>query len=259
MDACGGGTLTVLHLCFWLSITLPVVLLVNQLSAGSMGQRPSQARSMTNSSFKRGDLVVHPRRPEWGNGVVKDAQPIQHENQPAQRLTVQFANKGRVILNTAIAPLALKGLTQTMARSISSSPRSAGSATSASAGWLDQLERSSNGHAHELWELPEAMTDPFASLTRRLEATLETYRFSTEPRSLIDWAVAQTGLSDPLSKYTRHELEQAFPRFARDRDQHLQSLVRTLKRNNQRQLLNQVLAGTRLPAARSALDKAIRN
>jgi hypothetical protein len=202
-------------------------------------------------SFQRGDLVVHPRRPEWGCGVVKDARPIQHENEAAQRLTVEFANKGRVIINTAVAPLAPKGPTETMTRSITSPPRSGG--------WLEQLERSSNGQAHELWELPAAMTDPFAPIARRLDATLDSYRFSTEPRSLIDWAVAQTGLNDPLSKYTRHELEQAFPRFARDRDQHLQSLVRTIKRSSERHLLTQALAAAHTPAARAAMEKAIRN
>ena len=42
---------------------------------------------------------------------------------------------------------------------------------------------------HKLWHLPEAMTDPFASLGARLSATLDSYRFSTDPKSLIDWAV----------------------------------------------------------------------
>lgn len=126
-------------------------------------------------------------------------------------------------------------------------------------GWLAQLERA-NGHAkHELWELPKTMTDPFASLGQRLDATLDSYRFSTEPRSLIDWAVAQTGLNDPLSKYTRHELEQAFPRFARDRDQHLVSLVRQIKRKGDLLLLTQASQKTRYASARNALQKAMRS
>ncbi|MFA9479207.1 hypothetical protein ACERK3_13020 [Phycisphaerales bacterium AB-hyl4] len=126
-------------------------------------------------------------------------------------------------------------------------------------GWLEQLEQATRNRSHELWELPDTMTDPFASTRSRLQATLESYRFSTDARSLIEWATMQTGLNDPLTKYTRQELEQAFPRFARDRDQHLSSLVRQIKRNGNAAVLNETLQATRQPAARTALAKAIRN
>lgn len=127
----------------------------------------------------------------------------------------------------------------------------------AKGGWLAELDGSAN-KANELWALPDAMVDPFSSLGDRLRATLQTYKFSTEPRPLMDWAVIQTGLNDPLSKYTRHELEQAFPRFARDRDNHLKDLVRQLKRANDFATLKDCGRGL-FPAAQSALDKAIRN
>ena len=68
----------------------------------------------------------------------------------------------------------------------------------------------------------------------------------------------QTGLDDPLTRYTRQELEQAFPRFTRDRDQHLYQLVRQFKRNNDTQGLRSIADRSRNPrAARSALDKAL--
>jgi len=158
-------------------------------------------------------VVTHPRRPEWGRGVVKNAQAIVYQGSAAQKLSVEFANRGRVIINTAVAPLAPKGHTANMSSSISTS-----------GGWLDQLERN-NSKSHELWELPDALTDVFSSELQRLAATLESFKHTTEPRPLIDWAVIQTGMDDPLSKYTRHELEQAFARFARNRDQHLLALV----------------------------------
>lgn len=205
---------------------------------------------MSANAFKRGDAVVHPRRPEWGTGTVRSAQTIVHDGRPAQRLTVDFANRGRVVLNTAAAPLSAKGTHHAMTQTASSTPHPKG--------WLDQLEAQNNGKTHELWELPEALTDPFSSDAQRLTATLETFRFSTEPRALIDWAVQQTGLDDPLTKYTRQELEQAFPRFARDRDQHLQQLVRTFKQRNDRATLLLAKDQARWPEAKKALEKAIK-
>lgn len=213
--------------------------------------------------YQRGDRVVHPRRPEWGAGVVRQAQTITHQGQQAQRLAVDFPNRGRVTLNTAVAPLkpantdteskqeTLTDMTRTRTASLSS--------TEVGSGWLEQLEQATRNRSHELWELPEQMTDPFASTQSRLDATLDSYRFSTEARSLIDWACMQTGLDDPLTKYTRQELEQAFPRFARDRDQHLASLVRQIKRNGRQALLSETLQTTRHPAARAALTKAMRH
>ena len=232
--------------------------------------------------FAKGDTVRHPKRPEWGVGTVRDLQAIaQPDGSRAQRLTVDFANEGRKLINTAVAPLERAGtakpakpekpktrrntpegplpshsrLTATAAATNGSSD--AGKTTSAGgSGWLDALDGSSQ--SNELWDLPDDLTNPFANVPERLKATLQTYRFSTEPRSLIDWAVAQTGLNDPLSKYTRHELEQAFPRYARDRDQHLRDLVKQLKRNNDFAALKDAGRGL-FPAAQSALDKAIRS
>ncbi len=136
---------------------------------------------------------------------------------------------------------------------------SASANTNVDAGWLNQLEnaRGKQGSA-ALAELPEAMTDPFVSERQRLDATLDSFRFSNTPRSLMDWAVAQTGLDDPLSHYTRHELEEGFSRFQHQRNQHLQSLVRQLKRQGEHQLLNATLQNTRQPTARAALSKAMR-
>jgi len=201
-------------------------------------------------TFQRGDAVTHPRRPEWGQGVVRQATTIQYQGQSAQRLAIDFAHQGRVVINTAVAPIAPKG---------NPPPMRSANTTSSGSGWLDQLEKANTGSKHELWDLPSAMTDPFASLTQRITATLESFRYSAEPRSLIDWAIAQTDLHDPLSKYTRHELELAFPRFTRDRNSHLLDLVRQAKRRGERQLLDQMRSGTRLPAARIALDKAIKS
>ena len=200
--------------------------------------------------FRLGDVVVHTRRPEWGQGVVERASQVMHQGQPGQRLLVSFAHRGRITLNTALAPLASKDATKQM--------RSSTSSVSSGQGWLGTLSENKDNQEHELLALPEAMTDPFASVGNRLGATLESYRFSTEARCLLDWAIAQTGLQDPLTKYTRHELEEAFRRFARDRDRHLSDLVRQIKRNGKIELLNEALQQSRSAAASQALQEAIR-
>lgn len=218
------------------------------------------------TDFKHGDLVSHPRRPEWGSGVVKEVTPATHEGKAAQRIAVDFANKGRVVLNTAVAPLELKGKDQTMSRTPTLSgteaapnPLSGNGAKATGGGWLGALERATGGVKHELWDLPDPMTDPFSSLVERLKATADSYRYSTEPRSLIEWATAQTGLNDPLSKYSRSELEQAFPRFARDRDAHLKNLVWQLKKRGEMHLVNDIARNTKTPAGRTALERASRH
>ncbi len=198
--------------------------------------------------FRPGDEVLHPKRPEWGDGVVDEATTIQHQGRPAQRLVIRFAHRPRVTINTAIAPLIAKGHKRTMSHEkvLESGRRERG-------GWLGALEQESGNN--ELWALGDDLTDPFSSLRRRLEATLATYRFSTEARSLTAWAVAQTGLEDPLSKYSRQELEQAFPRYARDRDNHLTELVRALRREGGDAALAEVRKGIQLPAAQRALAR----
>lgn len=225
--------------------------------------------------FKRGDVVVHPRRPEWGDGVVDQATNLPDEGPNAQRLIIVFANQGRVTLNTSAIQLQPKGTASDMTTARTNDPLtgrsangSSGPTVTAGKGWLDQMAsvaKDSLGgkKEHELWRLPEPMTDPFLSVEKRLDATLDSYRFGNDPRNprlLLEWAIGQTGLNDPLSKYTRHELEQAFPRFIRDRDNHLFSLVRPLKKAGKYDTVNDAWAKCENnPGARNALMKAMRD
>jgi hypothetical protein len=66
-------------------------------------------------------------------------------------------------------------------------------------------------------------------------------------------------MNDPLTKYTRHDLEQAFARFARNRDQHLKELVRQLKRNGKHQTLVQARNQCKVLAGQTALERALRH
>jgi hypothetical protein len=210
-------------------------------------------------SFQPGDRVVHPRKPEWGDGIVRQIQAITHQGQVAQRVTVQFQNQGRKTINTGVAPLQFKDDWTPPAKDpAKEDDMSSAHTTQKEEGWLESLERKARGSQNALWELPEAMSDPFASFESQLKATLDSYRFSTEPRRLIEWAVTQTGLNDPLSQYSRPELEQAFPGFARNRDQHLKDLVRRIKQAGYADVLHKARHETRIPEAKRALDKVMR-
>jgi len=78
--------------------------------------------------------------------------------------------------------------------------------------------------------LPEAATDPFSTLTKRAAATLNLYRFTPSGASLLDWAVMQSGMRDPLSRYNRHELETLFSRFKQNLDAHARKTLKELKK-----------------------------
>lgn len=203
---------------------------------------------MEATEFKSGDVVLHPRRREWGPGVVEKASRVQNDGSTAQRLVVTFKHHGRVTINTGVAPLIAEGSKRVMSRTDTTTVTSP-----SSKGWLASLEQQPNA----LWGLPENTADPFLTIEKRIENTLALYRFSTEARSLIDWAVAQTGVDDPLADNTRSELEQAFARFARDRDNHLKQLVREAKRERLDQFLKQALTKLKSPKIRSALQRAM--
>lgn len=196
-------------------------------------------------------MVIHTRQPQWGDGVVDQATTITHEGQPAQRLVVRFANHGRVTINTAMAPLAPKGTDAVMSRT----QTPVYSSTTTGQGWLGSLSDGEK-HGDELTQLPEALTDPFVAMSKRLEATLDSYRFTNDPHGLLEWAVAQTGLADPMSRYTRHELEQGYERFTYNRDQHLRKLVKQLKSKGQADVIHEIRRFLKIPSAVSALDKA---
>ena len=170
-------------------------------------------------------------------------------------------------VNTAVAELTATGKQhvpvppteeETPIMSRTQSPTSFAPQKSSGQGWLGQLgDRTKNQHENELWQLPEHLTDPFTGLGKRLEATLETYQYSTNPRSILDWACAQTGLDDPMSKYTRHELELGFERFSVERERHLKNLIRQLKAKGELETAKEIRRWLKIPAAVSALDKAM--
>ncbi len=122
--------------------------------------------------------------------------------------------------------------------------------------WLKrQIPKGNHVNHTALYALPDDCTNPFTEPEHKLRATLETYRFSRDPKALIDWAVMQTGLNDPLTKYTRSELEHAFPRFERERNEHLFQLFRDFKHRNQLGIVQGITEEVGLPAATAAIRK----
>ncbi len=210
---------------------------------------------MSGMLFKKGDLVLHPKRPEWGNGKVEGVAVVLHQGEKAQRVRVRFSQKGLVTINTGVASLLFQDDTGLDRKNEMSSVVDGGCV---GRGWLKNLEDAVSGSSHELWALPESLKDPFLSLEARLRNTAESFKYSAEPRSLIDWSVMQTRLDDPLSKYTRHELEQGLAHFQRDRDLHLKALVGQLKAKQQTQVVLSIMANTEYPKAKVAIAKAMK-
>ncbi len=101
-------------------------------------------------------------------------------------------------------------------------------------------------------ELPPEATDPFIPLEKRLHYLLGLYRFLTNGSSLMDWAVAQSGLDDPLSRFTRTDLEGHFNLLAMDRDAHLPKLLSEARKNGIQ--VDTILAQAS-PAAKKMLER----
>jgi len=216
---------------------------------------------MTQEQFAFGDQVRHPTRPEWGVGTVTKVEAVKVDGRPAQRLSVRFPGQGVKVLNTGYVELTRGG---TGAESASRSGPAAG--LLAGGGFQDEppaasviraltdddwlAEVTTRKIAEAMRELPESARDPFSSPRRRIEATLALYRFDRSGHGLVDWAIAQTGLDDPLSRFNRHELERYFDRWATERDAHLARQVQESGLTARE--LDELFAGTPAAAQRAA-------
>ena len=164
--------------------------------------------------WKRGDELRHGGRPEWGVGTIERVEASVVEGRACQRLAVRFDRIGLKTLSTAFAQL----------ERADAEPQTSGG------GWLGAAERTDPAEA--LLLIPEAARDPFRGPVGRLEASVALYRFTGEGGSLLDWAAAQTGIRDPLSRFSRQELEEQFGRFRRALDEHLIGVAREASRSD---------------------------
>ncbi len=178
---------------------------------------------MSSERFEFGQEVRHPKCPEWGVGSVVKAEVVTVNGRNAQRLSVRFPGAGVKTLNTAYAKLE---------HVISEGPAESECVDESQVDVWDKISESQwlapvaqKKIEEAMIVLPEQARDPFARLEQRLAFTLGLYRFDRTGRGLIDWAVAQTGMKDPLTRFNRHQLEQYFDRWAFERDAHLGRLL----------------------------------
>lgn len=183
-----------------------------------------------------GDRVRHAGKPEWGNGQITAAEAAVQDGRACQRVTIRFDRVGLKTLSTAFADLR-------PAETLVSTERPADPLLADGAAVHELLSR-----------VPEAASDPFSTPRKRLEATLNLYRFSDRGGSLLDWAAAQTGLKDPLTRFSRHELEDLFQKFQFNLEAHLRKLVREMKKADPAALA--AVAASAAPAAKQALRRA---
>lgn len=181
---------------------------------------------MSSNTFSFGDELRHPTRPEWGVGSVTKVENVTVDGRPAQRVSIRFPGQGVKTLNTAYVELERAGgdtVTDSLEAPLHDDAPAAGLFRAfGEDDWLADVN--SRRIEEAMRALPESATDPFSSIRRRLERTLELFRFDASGHGLIDWAIAQTGLDDPLTRFNRHELEQFFVRWAGERDAHLSRL-----------------------------------
>lgn len=204
---------------------------------------------MTQTKFQFGDSVRHARRPEWGIGAIVKVENIASNGDASQRLSIRFSNAGLKKLNTEKAELEI----------VNSENGSTSDSQFDSIRELDRMSESewlaplAQKKIKEIMvSLPWQAQDVFNSLHSRIDFTLGLYRFDRSGRGLIDWAVAQSGLDDPLSRFNRHVLEELFDRWVHERDACLGKLLVEAKK--QPAMLESLLVDV-LPAARDAVRR----
>jgi len=205
---------------------------------------------MPSERFEFGNLVRHSRRPEWGIGSVVRTEDVTIDGKRTQRVSVRFPGEGLKTLLTSRAELQRDDAVPEAGDDSAEASPMAAWAKVREWEWLAPMADRKIEEA--MINLPVEIRDPFSSLRKRLTFALGLYRFDRSGRGLIDWAVAQTGLRDPLSRFNRHELEQFFDRWVFERDAHL---VRLLQEAADEQDLIDELLVVAPPAAREAVRR----
>ena len=169
-----------------------------------------------------GAKVKNVAKPEWGVGTVLRSERTRVGGRPAQRLSIQFAVGHRTLL---VPP----------ARLVAAAPE-----PQREAGWLAKLGKHTLDD--QLRALPAHLVQTLGSPRQRLTAIIPLYEVGEEPRSLQRWACSQTGVSDPLSHWTRDELLAALRDFCARRDAHLRAVAARLEQADGPQALHEALA-----------------
>ena len=170
---------------------------------------------------KKGEQVRHIERPEWGIGEVTKVEILTRDGRPDRRVWIKFPSVGTKTLLASAANLEV--ITDDVLPQSEPNDTFADRQADHETGWLGKIAK--NQPEDAMLSLPPGATDPFVPIRNRLQFIIKLYRFEATGGKLIDWAVAQTGMDDPLARFNRHELEQFFERWMWERDR---LLVRTL-------------------------------
>ena len=178
---------------------------------------------MQTTSFKIGEKVRHSKRPEWGTGSITKIEVITRDGRPDRRIWIRFPSAGEKTVLASMAEL----------EHVEAAPMTAGQTLAdvharADTGWLGEISKRKPEDL--MVALPDAATDPFIPLRRRIQNALGLYRFDGSGAKLIEWAIAQSGLNDPMSRFSRHELEQFFQRWRFALDAQLGKLIQEARR-----------------------------
>jgi hypothetical protein len=204
---------------------------------------------MTAIAFKMGDKVRSSKRPEWGEGSVMKLEAITFQGKTDQRIFVRFAAVGmKTLLASAADLIPADGSGDDVLTAIHRPTTLTDVEKAKEGGWLGEIDR--RGPEAVMTSLPPAATDPFLSLRKRLENTIGLYRFDGK---LIDWAVAQSGVTDPMTRFNRNQLEQFWQRWKFALDAHLISLLGEARRDPD---ALQAAMAKATPAAQRAVQKA---
>src|SRR5262245_32162795 len=137
-----------------------------------------------------GQKVINPSRPEWGVGQVLRVSEVVENGVTVHRVSVQFPTGHR---NLLMPPAKLCNPQPEKQRQ---------------AGWLDGLAKTDLDT--KLRSLPEDVLFFLGLPHQRIAAAASMYEWEESDAGLVRWARKQTMTSDPLSLWTRDELQSAY-------------------------------------------------
>tara|TARA_B100000959_G_scaffold286231_1_gene363965 strand:- start:271 stop:909 length:639 start_codon:yes stop_codon:yes gene_type:complete len=206
---------------------------------------------LTTMTISFGDKVTHPNFPEWGNGSVIKVESTAVRGEPTARVTVRFSSAGlkSFVGNDLPLEVLVDGHSMPGDRDLKR-PAIAE---------VEDLERSGLTQAVEqklqeiMHAIPLACRDPFNTSEHRLRRTLDLYKYDMSGKGLMMWAMSQTGMDDPLTRFNRTELEVYFKHYSHGLNKHLSKLLAEM--HGESKLINQLLSEAP-PRAKRAVEKA---
>ncbi len=184
---------------------------------------------MIETTYKKGDHVRHPSRPEWGHGVITKIEMVSHDRSSDLRMWIRFPSIGEKTFLASAAGLEVVD-DQGMSNSVHARPTLDALQLARGGGWLGAISKRTPEEL--MTALPGEATDPFLPLRKRADFTIRLYRFDGSAVKLIEWAVAQSGVEDPLSHLNRQEIEQFYRRWLVNLDNHMKKVLTDLRREN---------------------------